>query len=63
MDSKEILKIVKKWKINKTPEFRGFRCANCQKRMHKAWHVWLSDGGYKTEVHFCRRCGRKIGLK
>jgi len=27
MSQDEILKIVKKWKIKKKPEYRGFRCA------------------------------------
>lgn len=22
------------------------------------WHLWLDDGGFKKEVHMCRRCGR-----
>jgi RNase P subunit RPR2 len=63
MDSEKILEIVRKWKISNKPEFRGFRCARCQKEMEKAWHVWLSDGGYKLEVHFCRECGKELGLK
>lgn len=62
MDSKRILRIVRKWNAKK-PEYRTFRCGNCQKTMRKAWHVWLYDGGFKTEVHFCKRCGKQLGLE
>jgi hypothetical protein len=53
---KKLLIIVKSWNINPNPEYRGFRCASCQRKMHKAWHVWLNSDGYKLEVHFCRKC-------
>lgn len=58
MDNKSqtLLKIVETWKINKRPEYRGFRCANCQRYMHKAYHYWLNDKKYKTPVHFCKKC-------
>jgi len=59
--TKTLLKIVKTWNLSKKPEYRGFRCANCQKYMRKAWHYWLNEGGYKTPVHFCSKC--KINLK
>jgi hypothetical protein len=52
----EILKIVKKWKIKKEPEYRIFKCAKCQRPIRKAWHVWLKKGGFKLEVHFCKKC-------
>lgn len=64
MDNQKILlKIVKTWNINPNPEYRGFRCANCQKYMHKAWHHQLNYGGFKTPVHFCNRCERKFSSK
>ena len=53
---KLLLKIVKTWDLKPEPEYRGFRCANCQKYMAKAWHHWLFTGGYKTPVHFCNKC-------
>lgn len=56
----EILKIVKKWKIKWKPEYRGFRCAKCQRPMRKAWHVWLRKGGFKLEVHFCKKCFKEL---
>jgi len=63
MSQKILLQIVKKWKISKKPEYRGFRCANCQKYMHKAWHYWLNEGGYKIPVHFCNKCKVKLKFK
>ena len=48
--------------MNPKPEYRGFRCANCQKYMRKAWHHWLFKGGYKTPVHFCIRCEKDFKL-
>lgn len=62
MDQDKLLKIVKTWKIRWTPEYRGFRCAKCQKYLQKAWHVWLDKGGFKLEVHFCKECGDKLRL-
>ena len=58
--SKILLKIVKTWKINKKPEYRGFRCAYCQQYMNKAYYYWLDNSEYKTPVHFCRRCREKL---
>jgi hypothetical protein len=60
MNQKVLLKIVLTWDLNENPEYRGFRCANCQKYMHKAYYHWLTDGGYKTPVHFCKECERKF---
>lgn len=61
MNNQEILlKIVKTWDLNPRPEFRGFRCANCQKSLRKAWYHWLDSGGYKTPVHFCNNCETKF---
>jgi hypothetical protein len=51
-----LLKIVESWDISATPEYRGFRCAVCQRPIFKAWHHWLTHGGYATPVHLCRRC-------
>ncbi len=60
---KALLKIVRTWIIKLTPEYRGFRCADCQKYIHKAWHHFLNYGGFKTPVHFCNKCQRKINLE
>jgi hypothetical protein len=63
MRQKSLLRIVKTWKISRKPEYRGFRCANCQKYIHKAWHCWLKEGGYQTPVHFCNNCEVNLKLK
>jgi beta-phosphoglucomutase-like phosphatase (HAD superfamily)/RNase P subunit RPR2 len=60
MNQEILLKIVKTWDLKPKPEYRGFRCANCQKHMRKAWHYWLARGGYKTPVHFCHACQEKL---
>jgi len=61
--TKTLLRIVKTWNLNKKPEYRGFRCANCQRHIFKAWHYELDEGGYKTPVHFCKKCKIKSKLK
>ena len=53
---KTLLNIIKTWNINEKPEYRGFRCANCQKYLHKAWHYWCVNKDYKVPVHFCNKC-------
>jgi len=60
MEQKNLLRIVKTWKISDKPEYRGFRCASCQKYIHKAWHHQLRTGGYRTPVHFCNLCKAKL---
>ena len=40
------------------PSFRMATCVVCGRRMVWMWHLWLRDGGFKKEVHLCRRCGR-----
>jgi len=58
--TKTLLKIVETWDINEKPEYRGFRCANCQKYMLKAYYYWLDGGRYKTPVHFCQNCQKEF---
>ena len=62
MPKNVLLQIVRTWKISRKPEYRGFRCANCQKYIHKSWHRWLRTGSFKTPVHFCNDCEKKIKL-
>lgn len=57
-----LVSIVKSWRINLKPEYRGFRCADCQKYIRGAWHHQLDSEGYKVEVHFCKSCQEKPGL-
>jgi NMD protein affecting ribosome stability and mRNA decay len=61
-NQKVLLRIVQSWNLNPKPEYRGFRCANCQKSIRKGWYHWLTTGGYKTPVHFCNRCEKKFRL-
>ena len=51
-----LLRIVQTWKLHPKPEYRGFRCAHCQRSLHKAWHHRLAFGGYKIAVHLCQSC-------
>ncbi|OHA62206.1 MAG: hypothetical protein A3E07_01700 [Candidatus Wildermuthbacteria bacterium RIFCSPHIGHO2_12_FULL_45_9] len=60
MRQEELLRIVERWNINPNPEYRGFRCAQCQEYIIKAWHHWLKEGGYKTPVHVCQVCQQNI---
>jgi DNA replicative helicase MCM subunit Mcm2 (Cdc46/Mcm family) len=61
-NKKVLLRIVQGWNLNPKPEYRGFRCANCQKSIRKGWYHWLTTGGYKTPVHFCDECEKKFKL-
>lgn len=61
-NQKTLLRIVQTWSLNPKPEYRGFRCANCQEYMKKAWYHWLVKGGYKTLVHFCNQCENAFKL-
>ena len=54
-----LLSVVRTWKINPKPEYRGFRCASCQRYLYSSWHHWLNSGGYKIPVHLCQSCEKK----
>lgn len=60
MSNKVFSKIVESWEINLKPEYRGFRCANCQKYIFKAWHYSFHNKKYRTPVHLCNSCNRKL---
>ncbi len=40
------------------PSYRMATCVRCGRRMARMWHLWLHDGGFKKEIHLCRRCGK-----
>lgn len=64
ISQKELKRFVEKWDINYKPTYRVPRCASCGKKMYfKMWHVFLKEFGYKREVHLCKECGKKYGLK
>lgn len=48
-----LLQIVQTWRISETPEYRGFRCANCQEYKNKAWYHWINTDGYRLPIHLC----------
>lgn len=52
-EQKVLLKIVETWQLSEKPEYRGFRCANCQKYKNEAWYHWIQYGGYKLPLHMC----------
>lgn len=55
-----LLQIVQTWNIKQKPEYRDFKCAVCQKYIRKAFYYLLNYGGYKTFLHFCKKCQKKI---
>jgi hypothetical protein len=61
MDKEKLLKTVQSWDKKMTPEYRGFRCANCSKYMRKAWHIWFDYKGFKCEIHLCKKCYKDYG--
>jgi len=63
-DKQELLtKIVKTWNINMEPEFRGFRCAQCQQYNTKAWHHQLDSEEYLVPVHLCKNCQKESNIE
>jgi hypothetical protein len=50
---KTLLKIVETWDIKEVPEYRGFRCANCQEYKNEAWYHWVNSGGFRLPIHLC----------
>ena len=48
-----LLLIVETWRLSEKPEYRGFRCANCQQYKNEAWYHWVNTGGYKLPIHMC----------
>ena len=48
-----LLQIVETWRISEKPEYRGFRCANCQQYKNEAWYHWVNTGNFKLPIHMC----------
>lgn len=63
LTQEECVKLLNKWPIDYTSQYRRFTCANCGRDIAKAWHIHCLDGGYKREFHLCRKCGLKYELK
>lgn len=61
MISQKILhKIVSSWNKKNIPEYRGFLCGACGKKLHKAWFHYIISHEYKTPVHLCNTCEKKF---
>lgn len=52
-EQKILLKIVGTWRPSEIPEYRGFRCANCQQYKNEAWYHWVNTGNYRLPIHLC----------
>ena len=72
IDQKVLIALHDRWEpecSNKEPAYREATCVVCARPMRKMWHVWLNHRSGITrrkvtkELHFCRQCGRKYGLK
>ena len=48
-----LLEIVETWSPSQFPEYRGFRCANCQQYKNEAWYHWVNSGDYRLPIHIC----------
>ena len=58
----KLLQVSGRWLTKAEPVFKIFTCDNCERKMHKAYHVWDVQKEIMIEAHFCRICGRKLGL-
>lgn len=52
-EQQTLLKIVETWRLSESPEYRGFRCANCQEYKDEAWYHWVNTGDYRLPIHMC----------
>lgn len=52
-EQRVLLSIVETWRLSEKPEYRGFRCANCQQYKNEAWYHWVNTGGYRLPIHMC----------
>jgi hypothetical protein len=52
-EQQKLLEIVETWNLNEKPEYRGFRCANCQGYKNEANYHFLNFGGYRLPIHMC----------
>ena len=48
--------IVKKWETKEKPEYRIYRCANCQTSIRKASQYLLNNKNFVVTVHLCKKC-------
>jgi RNase P subunit RPR2 len=57
-----LAQLANKWEIKWTPEYRRAICISCGRNVHKMWHIWLEEGGFKKEVHICKQCEKKLNI-
>ncbi|MBI2026040.1 MAG: hypothetical protein HYT06_01520 [Candidatus Levybacteria bacterium] len=55
-EQKLLLEIVETWRPSEYPEYREFKCANCQEYKNQAWYHWLNLRGYRLPIHMCDKC-------
>ena len=55
-----LLKIIGTWVINEIPEYRAFKCANCQNYINKARYHWINSNGFRLPLHLCQQCELKL---
>jgi RNase P subunit RPR2 len=58
----ELVRLANKWPIKWKPEYRRPICIGCGRNVAVMWHIWLDEGGYKKEVHLCKKCGKGYDL-
>ena len=63
INTQQILDILNSQEIDFTPKYRRSVCTVCLKEGNKFWHIWLNSHGWKKEVHVCKKCGLKYGMK
>lgn len=59
ISQKVLLKLAEKWEpdaSNSQQTYREATCVVCSRPMHKMWHCWLKEGGFKKEIHVCANC-------
>lgn len=58
----DLLKLVKPWPVDYTPQYRRYTCAKCGDEINVAWHCHFVENGYKREIHLCQGCGSYYGM-
>jgi hypothetical protein len=59
----QILELLGAQPIHYEPSYRVPICTGCRKPGYKFWHIWLDKGGFKKEIHLCKKCGLDYGMK
>lgn len=58
----ELLRLAEHWEpeASQSPQkYRFATCVKCGRRLFLGmYHLWICVGGFKKELHMCRRCGQ-----